>query len=214
MTSSPYLPKAAFCPSGSKASGGMITRDTPEVAQRLDLVEGAGAEGAVAAGGDLDGVGVAAVLLGGLAHDVDQLGELLVGAAAGEEAVADAAGAAGGGLGVAADVDREVGLGGAGAGVGVGERGELAVVRRLALVPELAEHGDVVVGPLAALGERDADGVELLLEPADADAELDPSLGEVVEGGDLLGDEDRVALREDQDAGAEADRAGGGRHEG
>ena len=56
--------------------------------------------------------------------------QLLVGAAAGEEAVAEAAGPPGGGLGVAADHDRDARLGRAGPGVGVGERGELAVVRR------------------------------------------------------------------------------------
>src|SRR3546814_17280448 len=44
------------------------------------------------------------------------------------------------------------------------------------------------------------------LQPAHADAQLHPPAGEAVEGGHLLREGHRVALREDQDAGAEADR--------
>ena len=49
--------------------------------------------------------------------------------------------------------------------------------------------------------ERGADRVELLLQPADADAEQDAAVRHVVERGDLLGDDDRIVLRQDQDAG-------------
>ena len=50
-----------------------------------------------------------------------------------------------------------------------------------------------------------ADRVELLLEPADADAEQDAAVRHVVERGDLLGDDDRIVLRQDQDAGGQLD---------
>ncbi len=50
------------------------------------------------------------------------------------------------------------------------------------------------------------------LEPADTDAELEPPATHAIEGGDLLGQDQRVALRQDDDAGQEAQprRHGGG----
>ena len=63
-----------------------------------------------------------------------------------------------------------------------------------------------LVGDRAALLEVGADGAELGLEVADADAEREPAAAEHVEAGDLLGQHDGVALREDHDAGREADR--------
>ena len=78
------------------------------------------------------------------------------------------------------------------------------------LAPSLAHRARMaptyssVRAPRRAHGH--AEGVELLLQPADADAELDPPARQVVEGGQLLGQHDRVALREDEDAGGEAER--------
>src|SRR5207247_2514532 len=56
--------------------------------------------------------------------------------------------------------------------------------------------------------ERDAEGVELLLQPPDPDAEDRAPAGEHVERRHLLRDVDRMALREDQDAGGEAQLLG------
>ena len=51
-----------------------------------------------------------------------------------------------------------------------------------------------------------AEGFELLLQPADAQPQLDPSAGQPVEGRQLLGEHQRIALRDDQDAGAQLKR--------
>ena len=73
------------------------------------------------AGGDLDGGGVAAVGAGGVVHQLDQLRG---GAAGGEEAVAQAAGAFGRVRGVAADDDGDGAVGRLGAHIGVLEAEE------------------------------------------------------------------------------------------
>ena len=52
--------------------------------------------------------------------------------------------------------------------------------------------------------------LELLAEPADADAEVDPAAREHVEVDDLLGGVHRVALRHEADAGPETDPVGDG----
>ena len=61
---------------------------------------------------------------------------------------------------------------------------------------------------------RDAVVLELVLVPAEADAERGPAAAQVVEGGDGLGGHDRLALGRQQDAGAEPDGGGGGRRGG
>ena len=58
--------------------------------------------------------------------------------------------------------------------------------------------------------ERRRDHVELLLQPADADPEVDPPAGEVVEVDHLLGRVHGVPLRHEADAGAEPDPVGDG----
>ena len=60
----------------------------------------------------------------------------------------------------------------------------------------------------AAPLERHADGGELLGEPTDAHAEDHSPAGEVVERRQLLGEDHRVALRQDEDAGGEANAFG------
>ena len=64
----------------------------------------------------------------------------------------------------------------------------------------------VIVGAGTAAIPRDLQRVELLALPADPDAEVDPPARQPVEVGDLLGRVQRVALRHQADAGAEADR--------
>ena len=64
----------------------------------------------------------------------------------------------------------------------------------------------------AALLERHADRLELLLEPADADAELDAAAAHVVERRHLLGQHERIAQRQDDDAGHEAQPGRDGGH--
>ena len=211
ITSSPYLAKATRCPSGSNAKRRDHTGDpeigsgpSPRRARRGRARRCRRRMISMASGSRPCSSALARITAMSSASSSWE-------PSAREESVAESAGPAGGHLGVATDVDRDVGLGGAGSGVGVGEPRELAVGRGRALGPERPQRGDVVVEALAPLGEGDAEGVELLLEPPDADAELDPAAGEPVEGGDLLGDHDRVALREDQDAGAESDRATCGR---
>src|SRR2546428_352621 len=63
------------------------------------------------------------------------------------------------------------------------------------------------VGDGAALLERGAERAELRLQIADADAEDQPAVREPVEAGQLLGQHERVALRQDDDAGAETHAA-------
>ena len=61
----------------------------------------------------------------------------------------------------------------------------------------------MVVGSSGSLGERDADRVELRLEVADADPEEEPATAQKVEASDLFRQHQRVALRDDDDPGAE-----------
>jgi hypothetical protein len=84
---------------------------------------------------------------------------------------------------------------------------EEAPLERLRLVlPQRADGAHRLRRARAALLERDAERVELLLQPADADAEDGAAARQHVERGDLLGDVERVALRQDQDAGGDLDR--------
>ena len=79
----------------------------------------------------------------------------------------------------------------------------LAVVLDDLARPELAHHLEHLVGALAPLGEGDAHGVELLLHPPHADAELDAVARQHRRGADLLGDVHRRAGREDVHGGEE-----------
>jgi len=63
-------------------------------------------------------------------------------------------------------------------------------------------------------GGIDAVGRQLLAVPAGADAEQDAAAGEQVEGGDRLGERDRVVLRNEADPGPEPEAVGDGRHGG
>ena len=63
-------------------------------------------------------------------------------------------------------------------------------------------------GVADALGELDAEQLGFLPQPAGADAEEEPPAAEVVEGGNLLGQQDGVAFGDEADAGAELEVGG------
>ena len=105
-----------------------------------------------------------------------------------------------------ADVDRgrllhRFGVHGAG-----GQVVDLAVEGGSLVEPECAQHLEVLVGPAAPALPGHVEHVELLLEPADADTEIDPAAREPVQGADLLGGVHGVALGEEQHGRAEPDR--------
>jgi hypothetical protein len=105
-------------------------------------------------------------------------------------------------------------LHGSGVGVDAGEVRVAPLEARRLVAPQGAHGVDVLVGARAALGERHADGAHFRLEVAGTDAEDQPSLRQHVEARDLLGEYERVALRQDDDAGPEAQLRGAGRDEG
>ena len=74
--------------------------------------------------------------------------------------------------------------------------------------PQLFHGGDGFAGVADTLGEFDAEQLGFLPEPAGADAEEETSVAEIVEGGDLLGQQDGVALRHQADARAQLERRG------
>src|SRR5262249_58630645 len=93
---------------------------------------------------------------------------------------------------------------------------ELAVEGGDVLAPQASHQRDVLAGAVGAARERDAEGGELLAQPADANAEHEAAVGQAIEAGDLLREDERVVLRNEADAGAETDPAGdgGGRAQG
>jgi CofD-related protein of GAK system len=88
------------------------------------------------------------------------------------------------------------------------ERDEAALEARSLLRPERAHRLDILVGARALVFEGHAERVELLLQVADAEPEDEAPAREYVEAAELLREHERVALRQDHDAGAEADRLG------
>ena len=75
------------------------------------------------------------------------------------------------------------------------EGDEAPLVGGLRLAPDGAHGREVFVGDGAAVLERRAEGSELRLEIADADAEGQPAARQHVETRQLLGEHERVALR-------------------
>ena len=73
--------------------------------------------------------------------------------------------------------------------------------------PERAQQRDLLLDAAAAVVEVLAERLELDGVPADADAEPQAAAGEHVDLRRLLGDERGLALRQDDDAGRELDRA-------
>ena len=78
----------------------------------------------------------------------------------------------------------------------------------LLLGPQPVQDLEILVHELAALVERNAERVELALVPARRHAHDQAAVRELVHAGELLGERDRIAQRQHQDAGAELDALG------
>ena len=91
------------------------------------------------------------------------------------------------------------------------EAGELPVVRRDLLAPQLGHQLEVLAQHGASPRARHPVVLELLDVPAEPDAESHPAPGEVVEGGQGLGQRDRVVLHRERHRRAESDGRGHGR---
>src|SRR6185312_4025021 len=94
---------------------------------------------------------------------------------------------------------------------GVREAVPLALERNVGIGPQRFHHLDLFLGPLAPVVEVLVETDEFHLVPAHADTEPEAPAAEHVETGSLLGNQHRLALREDQHLGGEFDlfRAGG-----
>src|SRR5262249_47747630 len=90
----------------------------------------------------------------------------------------------------------------------VGEAVETAFEARPLAAPELAHGGDLLAEQAAALVEGRPEPAELLLRPAGPEPEDQPPAGEDVDPRRLLRHEAGVALRQDDDRGAEPDALG------
>ena len=90
-------------------------------------------------------------------------------------------------------------IGGPPAWRGPGLLAEAAVAPAELVGPRRPDAVDGLVGQPAPLGERDAEHVELGLDVAGADAEDDPAAGQLVEGGEGLGRDERVPVGGDVD---------------
>ena len=66
---------------------------------------------------------------------------------------------------------------------------------RVVRCPKNSQAFDVFVRPGAAALEGNADRFKLFPEPADADAERESAAGQLIDGRQLLGQDQRVALR-------------------
>ena len=80
--------------------------------------------------------------------------------------------------------------------------------------PELAHRGQVLVGAGSPIGERRAEGAQLRLHIADSNANDQPPFRQGVEGRQLLGQQDRLALGQHDHPDREPHPAGERRHEG
>ena len=72
--------------------------------------------------------------------------------------------------------------------------------------PERPHGGDVLVIARASTLPRDAERRKLLLQPANAQTEFHPASRQLIEGRQLLGQHQGVALRHDENAGSQAQR--------
>ena len=88
--------------------------------------------------------------------------------------------------------------------------GETPVEVRLLLRPERADGLDVIVHARAALFVRHADDFELPGHVTHPDAEDEPAVGQHIDAGERFGQHHGVALRQQDDAGAELQRGGVG----
>ena len=160
-------------------------------------------------------VGVLAGALGEAADLVPGADEALGGIVIGEPAIAGDGGALEHAVDIAADQDRR-----ARRLHRLGRHHRLAqLIGRVGrgdriLLPEAGQDLQIPVHHVAPLVERHADGVELALVPAGRHAQGEASAGDMVDARELLGQHHRVARRQDEDAGAQADPAGARRDRG
>src|SRR5262249_22703930 len=84
------------------------------------------------------------------------------------------------------------------------ERYEPSLIGGLRLAPHRPPRRPGFLRGRATVGERRAESPELGLEVADADSEDQPAARQNVEARQLLGKDQRVSLRQDDDAGAES----------
>ena len=115
---------------------------------------------------------------------------------------------------MAADRDRHAAVGRLGVGTHAVEGDELAVETGVVGRPERPHHLDILLGAGGSPLPRHAEHLELLLEPTDADAELQATTREVVQGGDFLRIRHGVAFGKQGDTGREAEFGRGGGDEG
>jgi hypothetical protein len=130
--------------------------------------------------------------------------------------VAERRGAAHGGRALAAHPDRRMRL-----LHGLRTKGDVvepavgAVELRPLLAPQFLPGGDILVGhPAAFLEGRRVDRLELLLEPARADADGEAAVRQVIDGRQHLGGEHRRPVRHHHDRRDEAELRRPGGHEG
>ena len=90
----------------------------------------------------------------------------------------------------------------------VGEGDETPLERRCRLVPQRAQHGQVLVCPGTAIGERHAERPQLRFEVADSDTDGQPPLREDVDRRELLRQQYGLALRQHDHTGDEPYPAG------
>ncbi len=89
----------------------------------------------------------------------------------------------------------------------VGDGVVRALVRRLAPAEHRAQRPDGVVGPRAAVLERDAQQPELGFEVANAHAEVEPPTADLVQRAVALGDVEGMVIAEHQHRGRKPDPA-------
>src|SRR5262249_36471943 len=88
------------------------------------------------------------------------------------------------------------------------ERDEASREARLVLAPDREHRLQVLLAPRSLGGEGDAERFELGTQIADADAEDQPASRKLVERVQLLGHQQGISLRQDDDPGTEANRGG------
>src|SRR5215469_15024330 len=76
------------------------------------------------------------------------------------------------------------------------------------LRPQLLHDLDLLLGAATAIVKVLVEPGKLDLVPADPDAEPEPTAAQHIEAGSLLGDENGLALRQDQHPGREAELRG------
>src|SRR6202043_1346594 len=154
--------------------------------------------------GDLDGRGIATGLPRHLAEFRQDLGDIATGRRNPTIAVADGAPRAM--WESAADMDGRMWfLHRFGPGDHRIEMDKLPLVFGFRFRPDLLHRLDGFAHPLEAAGVDGAVVLHFILVPASADAKQEPSLAHLVDRGDQLGGLDRVALLDQQHAGAEFD---------